>query len=115
MSHQNLHGQQVRNIRVWNGLQLGTVVIAAGAAVTLDDDSPPAIKFVPSVAHNVLMPATNHLNEGYAFFMVNGAATAIAVTLQTSVGGAITGGALAQGAKAWVINVDGAWVVHLSA
>lgn len=105
----NLHGNGLRNPKIYNGLQLGTLVYAAAADLTLDDDSAVCIAFDPSGAgRKVLMPLASALNEGYAFFIVNTADAAEDLTVKDSTD-AVTIGTISQNENAWVINVGGTW------
>lgn len=109
MGHQNNHGAQFRNPKVWNGLQIGTLVMAQVTSLTLDDDSPPGIAYDPAGGGaKLIMPLASALNEGYVFFVANTADAAEDVTVKDSTD-AVTIGTISQNETAILFNLGGVW------
>ena len=93
----------------WRGQKFG-VDFAADANLTLTVNHPTIISMAPTAGRNVLMPLEAN-SKGLFFIILNNSAGAFALTLQTSVGGALPFGAaaIAQNQAAIVVCDGTQW------
>lgn len=115
MSRQNLHGQQAFDMKMVAKTMFGTFVQTLAGTFTMDEDLPTVVAIDPGgAARDVLLPLATVNNEGLAFFIINRADAAEAITIKDSTN-TTTHGALAQNESAWVVLAGGVWTVALNA
>ena len=69
------------------GNRMGAAVLGVTTSYTIPSGSPPLLILTPTNATNVLLPASPRLGDTYT--IINGAGTALVLTLQTSAGAAL--------------------------
>jgi len=96
MTRPTLENPDVYDPTIWRGMK-GGIAFEPDAALTLTTSHPMIISMVPTAGRIVKLPLET-ASAGLMFIIINNAAGAFAITLQTSVGGALPfgAGAIAQ-------------------
>lgn len=87
MARSNIEGCRINDALLHAGNRLGATIQGTTTSFTVPADSPHLLILTPTNATNVLLPASPTLGD--FFVIVNGAGSALVLTIQTSAGAAL--------------------------
>jgi hypothetical protein len=87
MSRVNLEASRLKDCIIHDGNRFGATIQGTTTSFTVPPDSPHLLILTPTNATNVLLPASPSLGDW--FTIVNGAGSALVLTVQTSAGAAL--------------------------
>jgi len=111
MTRPTLENADIYDSTWWRAWTNGQDLLGDAVNFNLSNLHPPIILITPTAARNLRLPP-EATSKGLCFILINGAAGAFTVTVQTSAGGALGFGAaaLAQNQMGLFVNPDGvAW------